>query len=32
MLALVILLLSYPVFRVLKAFSKAGEDFERAKP
>jgi basic amino acid/polyamine antiporter, APA family len=32
MLALVILLLSYPVFRALKAFSKAGEDGERAKP
>ena len=32
MLALVILLLSYPVFRVLKAFSKAGADGERAKP
>jgi APA family basic amino acid/polyamine antiporter len=30
MLALLILLLSYPVFRLLKAFSKTGEDRERA--
>ena len=29
MLALLILLLSYPVFRLLKAFSKTGEDGER---